>query len=178
MYDNIETRHLMLRILRPKDALLVSAFYGRNFEDFARFEPLTRKQSLSTRYQRKVLELEDRYREEKKRIRYYIFEKYNPFKTIGTVSFRELDHGQTSTVGYKVDQDYRRRGYARETLETLIPEIEKEYRIRYIRAEVLTTNVPSQNLLTGLGFVRTALLPGGAHLNDKDLDEYLYIRED
>ena len=89
-----------------------------------------------------------------------------------------MDQGQTSTVGYKVDLDYRRRGYARETLGTLIPEIEKEYRIKYIRAEVLTTNVPSQNLLTGLGFRRTAMLPGGAHLNGMDLDEYLYIKED
>ena len=178
MNDRIETEHLILKILRPKDAVLVSAFYSRNFDDFAKFEPLTRRQSLSTRYQRKVLELEDRYREERKRIRYYLFEKYNPFKTIGTVSFRELDQGQTSTVGYKVDLDYRRRGYARETLGTLIPEIEKEYRIKYIRAEVLTTNVPSQNLLTGLGFRRTAMLPGGAHLNGMDLDEYLYCKEE
>jgi RimJ/RimL family protein N-acetyltransferase len=178
MYERIETRHLILRVLHPKEAVLVSAFYSRNFDDFARFEPLTRKQSLSTRYQRKVLELEDRYREEGKRIRYYLFEKYDPFKTIGTVSFRELDQGQTSTVGYKVDQEYRRRGYARETLETLIPEIERGYRIKYIRAEVLTTNVPSQSLLSGLGFRRTAMLPGGAHLNGMDLDEYIYIRDD
>lgn len=91
MNDRIETEHLILKILRPKDAVMVSAFYSRNFDDFAKFEPLTRRQSLSTRYQRKVLELEDRYREERKRIRYYLFEKYNPFKTIGTVSFRELD---------------------------------------------------------------------------------------
>ena len=178
MYDRIETKHLILRFLKPGEAVMVSAFYSRNFADFAKYEPLTRRQSLSTRYQRQVLELEERYRQERKRVRYYMFEKYNPFKAIGTVSFRELDKGDTAIVGYKVDQEFRRRGYARETLETLIPQIEEEYQIKYIRAEVLTTNVPSQSLLTGLGFRRTALLSGGAHLNGMDLDEYLYIRED
>ncbi|MQN02104.1 MAG: N-acetyltransferase [Lachnospiraceae bacterium] len=180
MQNMIETEHLILRTLRPAEAVIVSAFYSRNFDDFAKYEPLTRRMSLSTRYQRKVLELEDNFRIEGKRIRYYMFEKYDPFKTVGTVSFRELDkNGNASTIiGYKVDIEYRRRGYARETISTLIPLIEREYGVRHIKAEVLTTNIPSQNLLSGLGFKRIAFLKSYAKLNGKKLDEYIYERDD
>lgn len=180
MQNRIETEHLILRVLKPTEAVIVAAFYSRNFSDFAKYEPLVRRQSLSTRYQRKVLELEDRYRKDGKRIRYYMFQKYDPFRTIGTVSFRELDKDgkAATTVGYKVDLEFRRRGFAKESLSALIPIVEREYGVRHIRAEVLTTNRPSQNLLSGLGFKRTALLEGHTKLNGQKLDEYLYVRDD
>ena len=180
MQNKIETEHLILRVLRPNEAILVSAFYSRNFEDFAKYEPLIRRQSLSTRYQHKILDLEDSFRKDGKRIRFYMFQKYDPFRTVGTVSFRDLDKdgSASTTVGYKVDLDFRRRGYAKETLSALIPIVEREYGVRHIRAEVLTTNRPSQNLLMGLGFKRTALMEGHTKLNGQKLDEYLYVRDD
>lgn len=180
MIAKIETEHLILRVLSPKEAVLVSAFYSRNFDDFARYEPLIRRQSLSTHYQHQILDLETRYRKEGSRIRYYLFRKYDPFRTIGTVSFRELDKDGkgTTTVGYKVDRDFRRLGYAKETLTALIPIVEREYGVHIIRAEVLPTNRASQNLLAGLGFRRTALLENNVKLGGRYYDEYLYERVD
>lgn len=158
----------------------MASFYSRNFDDFAKYEPLIRKQAYSMHYQHKVLEYEEKYRQERTRIRYYMFQKYDPFRTIGTVSFRELnkDGKGSAIVGYKVDIGFRRRGYARESLSALIPAVEKEYGLHRVEAEVLPDNRASQNLLSGLGFRRCGLLESRVKINGVSHDEYLYIRED
>ena len=56
MDNRIESEHLVMKVLKPTEAALVAAFYSRNFEDFAQYEPLIRKQSLSIYYQRQGLE--------------------------------------------------------------------------------------------------------------------------
>jgi len=177
MDNRIESEHLVMKVLKPTEAALVAAFYSRNFEDFAQYEPLIRKQSLSIYYQRQVLECENKYRTEGSRIRYYLFQKYDPFRAIGTVSFREInkDNKGTCIVGYKVDQGFRRRGFAREALSTLIPMVRYDYHVGKIEAEVLPWNRPSQNLLVGLGFHRTALLKSRVCIDGKYDDEYLYV---
>lgn len=174
--ERLESENLVIKVLHPSEASLVAAFYSRNFEDFARYEPLDKRQSLSVHYQKQVLECEDRYRIEGKRIRYYLFRKYEPFKVIGTISFREIGtEGDSCIVGYKIDREYRRRGFAREALRKLIPIIRYDYRVGSVKAEVLPTNTASQNLLTGLGFHRNALLSSRVCIDGTYLDEYLYV---
>jgi ribosomal-protein-alanine N-acetyltransferase len=56
-------------------------------------------------------------------------------------------------VGYRVDPQYRRRGYARAALETLLATAHDHPAVRVVRASVSSDNVASRSLISQYGFV-------------------------
>ena len=56
-------------------------------------------------------------------------------------------------VGYKIDKNFQRQGYAYETLSLLIPRIFFTGEATRLEALVDATNTPSINLLKKLGFI-------------------------
>ena len=55
-------------------------------------------------------------------------------------------------VGYSIDPLYRRRGYARAALLTLIDAARHDPRVSTVRASIRPDNVPSRNLVDQYGF--------------------------
>lgn len=56
-------------------------------------------------------------------------------------------------VGYNVDPCYRRRGYARRALETLLSVASTDPRVRTVRATIAPDNIASRALVDQYGFV-------------------------
>ncbi len=57
-------------------------------------------------------------------------------------------------VGYAVDVEYRRQGYARAALAAMLDRAAHEPGVRVVRASVSPDNTPSLNLIAQFGFVQ------------------------
>jgi RimJ/RimL family protein N-acetyltransferase len=72
-------------------------------------------------------------------------------------------------VGYAIDPAYRRQGYARAALVTLLDRAAHEPAVRAVRATVRPDNIASRNLILQYGFVEV-----GEQWDDEDGLEIVY----
>jgi RimJ/RimL family protein N-acetyltransferase len=74
-------------------------------------------------------------------------------------------------VGYSVDPQHRRQGYARAVLRALVARAAREPGVTTVRASVSPDNVPSRDLVLSEGFVAV-----GEQMDDEDGLEIVYER--
>ena len=74
-------------------------------------------------------------------------------------------------VGYSIDPQFRRQGYARAALRELIDRAAREPGVRTVRASVSPANVASRDLVLSEGFVAV-----GEQTDDEDGPEIVYER--
>lgn len=174
MLTEYEINGIVLRVLNEKQAPLVLNFYEKNLEEFSKYEPIPKKDVHLLNYQAKNLKLEYDAFSQGKLIRFYIFKKENPFRIIGTVSYRNIHYGylRSCEIGYKMDRDFQHMGYMHEAIGFLDRRI-FEMGVHRIEAYVLPDNEKSLNLLKGLGYNREGLLHDRAFLNGKFVDNVL-----
>lgn len=72
-------------------------------------------------------------------------------------------------VGYSVDPDHRRKGYARAALRALLERAADDPAVRTVRASVAPDNVASRDLVLGEGFVEV-----GEQVDEVDGLEIVY----
>ncbi|MCR5098366.1 MAG: GNAT family N-acetyltransferase [Lachnospiraceae bacterium] len=176
MQESYETKQLYMKRLTRADAHMVCSFYAKNAREFALYEPLTYDNACNINYHQTMLEYEEEYFKENEMCRYYLFEKNNPFETVGTVSFRNisLSYYKCATLGYKIDKDHRRRGYAEESIKRGMQIMDEELHLHRIEATVMPVNIGSMNLLEKVGFEREGLMRDKFKLNGVWEDHYLY----
>jgi ribosomal-protein-alanine N-acetyltransferase len=77
-------------------------------------------------------------------------------RVIGTIGFHGApdEHGRLE-VGYRIEPQFRRRGYTREAVQALFDWAATEHGIRRFIASVRPDNEPSLALVRGFGFVQT-----------------------
>ncbi len=156
---------------------MVLDFYLRNLLDFAQYEPIDLDAASTLSYHERLLDVEYDLMCKNQLVRYFFFQKDNPFQIVGTVSFRNFNragHLQSAQIGYKVDQEFRRRGFAKEALYATCLDMLYTENFHRIEAWVLPYNTPSCRLLEGLGFVREGLMRDKVLLNGNWEDHYLY----
>jgi [ribosomal protein S5]-alanine N-acetyltransferase len=85
-------------------------------------------------------------------------------RAIGTIGFHGPpdDQGRLE-VGYRVEPDFRRQGYAREAVRAMFDWAASAHGIRRFIASISPTNEPSLRLTAGFGFVQT-----GSHIDEID----------
>ena len=85
-------------------------------------------------------------------------------RVIGTIGFHGApdDLGRLE-VGYSVDPEYRRQGFASESVQALFDWAHATHGIRRFIASISPTNQASLQLAAGFGFVQT-----GSHMDDID----------
>jgi [ribosomal protein S5]-alanine N-acetyltransferase len=74
-------------------------------------------------------------------------------------------------VGYTVDPQYRRQGYAKAILTALIERAEADPAVRVVRASISPTNAASLATIAGFGF-----LEAGEQWDEEDGLELLFER--
>ena len=170
------TNRLALRVLPPDHAQLVLDFYIKNHDFLMPFEPEKHPGFLSLEFQKSNLSYEYSSFLKSKYLRLWIFEKEHPETAIGTICFSNVLHGAfcSAMVGYKMDQDYLRKGYMSEALAFLLPLVCNDFRLHRIEAYVLPDNAASITLLENLAFTREGLLHDFARINGTWRDHYLY----
>lgn len=79
------------------------------------------------------------------------------------------DESGTVEIGYAVDPEHRRHGYARAALEALLRRAAEEPGVRTVRVSIRPDNVASQQVALPYGFVRV-----GEQWDDEDGLEIIY----
>ncbi len=174
----INTNRLKLRICSKKDAPFILDFYRRNLDDFSKYEVIDRNAIRTLRYHESMLKAEESMTSNGSMVRYYMFEKHDPFRVIGTFAFHKIQylHHCNATLGYKVDESMRRQGYAKEALRAGIHIAFQNLGLHRIEAIVLPDNYPSIRLLESLGFMQEGLMHDKVRINGTWQDHYLYAK--
>lgn len=170
------TARLEMRVLTPQHAPMVLDFYRRNAAVFEAYEPMIGDNFYSLAHQKAVLSYEYQQTIKSSMIRFWLFEKSNLSKIIGTVCFHNITRPVFSccNVGYKMDQNYTNRGYCKEALAAGMELLMQEMDLHRFEAYVMPDNLPSIHLLETLGFQREGLMREKVRLKDSWYDHYLY----
>ncbi len=176
MKFQVSTERLDLKILNSDDAQLALDFYNRNGDIFEKYEPVIGNNFYTLEHQQKLLDFEYKSIMKLIMIRYWIFEKNNPNKIIGTVSYRNIIRPiyECCTVGYKMDRDYVNKGYCSEALANTIPLLTKELGIHRFEALILPDNAPSIHMVEKLGFKYEGILRDKIIIGGERLDHCMY----
>ncbi len=176
MKFEINTERLTLRVLNKEYANEVLEFYLNNKEIFEKYEPVMGDDFYTVSHQKKILEFEYQNILKLLMIRYWIFEKGNPKKIIGTVSYRNIVRPiyESCTIGYKMDKDYVNKGYCSEAIRATIPKIAREYGVHRIEALILPDNDPSIHMVEKIGFKFEGILRDKIIIQGERLDHCMF----
>lgn len=176
MDANYATSRLLLRILDENSASSVLTFYQSNREHLETWEPLRPSHFYSANYQLALLAAERNLLLRSKAIRYYLFDKTNPQKIIGTINFYHILRSPDNSckLGYKLAESAMHQGFAYEALSFLIPKAFKDYPIFRIEADIMEQNVSSLRLIEKLNFTYEGITRSCFEVHGKREDHRRY----
>lgn len=91
-------------------------------------------------------------------------------RVVGSIGFHgPPDEEGRLEVGYSVDPDFRRRGFAREAIQSMFDWAASTHGIHRFIASISPANEPSLRLAAVFAFVQT-----GSHIDDVDGLEYVF----
>lgn len=156
MEHDYYTNRLNIHIAQPSESRNILDFHLRNRDYFKPFEPRINNSFYTENFQRSNIAAESVSFIEGSFIRYYLFKIGCISRPIGTISFKQKTRNNNPIVlvGYKIDHDEWRKGYAYEALNFILPRIVLSYSSCRIEALVQPSNTASVNLLQKLGFVQ------------------------
>lgn len=149
-----ETPRLILKVLHSNAADRVLDFYDRNKGNFEPWEPDRSELFYTLPFHTTNLSFEYNQIIKGQTMRLWIMKKNDPEKIIGCISFNNIMRGSflSCVIGYKIDKDFCRQGFATEALEKTLSIIFKEYQLHRVEAYVSESNIASINLMEKLGF--------------------------
>lgn len=171
-----ETPRLVLRILREDAAESVLRFYEENKEIFEKYE-LDRVENFYTKaYQATLLRCEYNLMLRNQFVRFWVFEKEDPKRIVGTFSFRNICYSayMDCELGYKFHQSVWKRGYAKESIRKGLEIMFQEAKMHRIEALVQPENNPSKHLLKALGFTYEGVKRQNVKLHGTWCDHEVY----
>ena len=170
----LKTHRLLIRPLKKKDSKTLFSFYQKNCAFLEPWETLP--DSFGSLKKRTGENL----KAQKKREALYLL-LFHGDVLIGMCNFTSMILGafQACFLGYKIDQDFERKGLMKEALAAAIPYVLKTYRLHRIMASYIPGNVPSAKLLASLGFHKEGIAKDYLLINGKWEDHILtsYIKD-
>lgn len=99
-------------------------------------------------------------------------------KVIGQINLTEADRAvETYEIGFLVNKDYRRKGYAYEAVSALIDEYFRSNKAEMFIAGHFPFNIQSERLLTKLQFIKEGIMKNAYyHGDDEIMDLIRYYR--
>lgn len=155
MQTSYQTERLILKLLTPSSLREVLEFQIRNREQFERYEPTRPENFYTLSYQQKLLKCEQKLALSLSTVRFYVFQKEEPSRIIGTVCLHDILRMPHSCceIGYKFDHAYQHHGYAREAVIKALDIAFLELGLHRVFARVMPENTPSIRLLESLHFI-------------------------
>ena len=150
-----QTERLILKVLTPDYAKEVCDFLSDNSIIFEKYESALPTNYYTPEHQSVILSCELKLALKTSTIRYYVFEKSNPDKIIGTVCLHDIRQSAYSCceIGYKFDQNYWHKGYATEAVTMGVSIAFAALGLHRVYARVLPDNTSSIRLLERISFV-------------------------
>lgn len=176
MLFDYETSRLKLKIIHADSAEAVLDFYLRDKELFEQYEPDRMQNFYTLQYHRQMLIFEYNMTVQGRLYRFYIYEKSNPGRIIGTICVHNINRGYTGSceVGYKFSSEVHRRGYASEALAKVMQLVFYDLKLHRAMAWVLPDNMASIRLLERVGFTREGISRGYLLLHGTWMDHLQY----
>ena len=118
MFFQYETPRLLLKVLRADCAPQVLDFYNRDKELFEMYEIDRVPDFYTVKHLQKVLGYEYNMAVKSQLFRFYVFEKENPYRIIGTVCIHNIAPAfyGSCEIGYKFSSEFHHMGYATEAV--------------------------------------------------------------
>lgn len=144
--------------LRTSDIFMANAileFHIKNRQHFSRWEAAKSEDYYTLKYTIALIRYEDRQFRQAKEIAFWLTDREkNDGKVIGRVSVFGIIPGNYSTaiVGYKIDEDYEGKGYAKEAMKAVERFLHEELGIKRLEALILPENERSKGLIVSLGY--------------------------
>lgn len=177
-----ETPRLILKILQKDSANMVLDFLTEGALIFEASEPPKHEEFYTQSYQRLILEYEQNMLKEKSSLRFWIFEKANLRKPIGTVVFSYVKNApfHSCMIGYKLLPNYWKNGYAQEAISRAILIALPFFKLHRIEAYVLAENQSSISLLRKLHFEKEGTLKNSFFVQNewRDHELYAFVNDD
>ena len=157
----LTTPRLRIAHVRPGNEAETVAFFTRNRQHFARWDPPAPADFYSVGFwERSVLRSIDDFASDRA-VRLDLFDGRRPDSrmVIGRVGFSQIFRGpfQSCILGYQIDVAYEGQGLMREALVAAIDYMFGVKALHRIQANHLPENARSAALLKRLGFVREGL---------------------
>ena len=149
-------------ILRPADVSFspaLAAFYEKNREFFAPFNPSRTEEFYTEAYQKQVLEQEVLAWEQRTSFRFYLFDRENPQVILGTIGLNNVVWGgfRSCFLGYKLDRDHINRGYMTAAVNLVTAYAFEELGLHRIEGNVMPRNLASRRVLEKCGYENEGL---------------------
>lgn len=176
------TERLILEVLKPEDAPLVTDYYIRNRVFLQPWEPKREYQFYTNEHHEQLLAMDQRSLKDGRGIRLWIFKKDEyKTRTIGCICLSNIIRGcfQSCFVGYKGDKDEVKKGYMKEALDKVVNIAFHEACLHRIEANIIPRNIPSIKLVKSLGFQYEGLGEKYLKINDvwEDHEHYSITSE-
>lgn len=164
-----ETDRLMLKILDKSCAQIVLDYFLRNKTFLEEWEAQGPKDFYTVHYHEKRLEEDLINISTGKGLRFWIFKKTEPDKTIGTISFNNIVRGAflSCHLGYKLDEAELNKGYITEAIKKGIDIVFNEISLHRIEANIMPKNKRSLRVVEKLGFYNEGLAYKYLKINGK-----------
>ena len=171
-----ETERLLLKVLDGKYAGDVLQFYLSNYEIFEQYEAERPENFYSKEYQQRILNYEYNAFMRQNGVRFWIYEKTDPARIIGTVCFRDIVRTvyQCCEIGYKFDKHFWHHGYACEAILKCLEIAFSDMHLHRITAHIMPENTASIRLIERTGFDREGTARGYALIRGDWQDHLVY----
>lgn len=169
--------NLTLMVLNEKYASMVLDFYYRNRHWFDIYEGAKPDNFYTLSFISNLLRSEYNAFTQGKYMRFFLFDSNFPNRIIGTVSFSDIKKEplKSCLIGYKIDHNYQRKGYARRMLNIALKIMVLEYNMHRIEAYISPDNTPSANLVKKLGFLSEGTAYSYAFINGAWQDHLRFV---
>ena len=147
--------NIVLRVLNETSARSVLDFYEKNRDYFDKYEMDKPAGFYTIEFIKNLMHAEYNSFVQGKTVRFFMYDTAFPNKIIGTVSFSDIKKNAMSScvIGYKIDHDFQRMGYAQRMLTMALKIMVNECHMHRIVAYIAPYNTPSANLVKKLGFI-------------------------
>ena len=173
---NSNTERLSIKLVFPGEEEKILDFYLRNKEFLKDYETKKPLDFYTIEFQQKMLTTEIINTLQGSSYRFYIYEKDNFDKIIGTFSLGFVNRGclQNAVLGYKMDKDYTNKGFMTEALRAGVDYAFSTIKLHRLEAYVMPKNICSLAVLNKLGFKNEGLCEKYIEIDGIWQDHYRY----
>lgn len=178
MLPTLTTERLRLVLMAPGHGTLLAAFFRRNDQHLAPWDPprpagITQADYWETECERAAEDFDGGAV-----VRWLMLPRERAQPVIGRINFTQIVRGpfQSCMLGYAVDAAHEGQGLMREALEAAIAHMFNSMRLHRIQANYVVDNARSGGLLARLGFAREGLARNYLFINGAWRDHVLTAR--
>lgn len=157
----LKTDRLLLKVLDETHSNQIIEYYYKNRFFFKDSMPDLPDNFYSVHYQIDRSLKEYKLMTRQRHIRFYIFKREDMYNNdiIGDITISDILWGGflTCSLGYKIDKDNLRKGYATESIKAAIDYAFNKLNLERIIAHIKLHNIPSIKLIEKIGFTKEGI---------------------